>query len=292
MATARNGLARDMAGRHWLARWVPRRCRRAGVGMSRCYGRAITRVAGADRRTVVGVTRLRRKAVIGMRAARWQPLIGMRAAGRKTLIRVTALTFAALPIGDVLFRSVFDEDKSLYHLRSLLGSLPSGPKRARRVVFLRAEPFLAQKSSVLAEASKTSQRYFDTSWRKGSRIMNISIDPDQHHILSATKDQVILKGHDDTDDMTDCVLFVSRETYLAAIAGWLDRKMEISTSYKGEWCGVGTINFASRLLKKNSHHFSVVVEVEDDGENDGIEIVNVSASSYDAIEFDIDMEHG
>lgn len=107
----------------------------------------------------------------------------------------------------------------------------------------------------------------------------IIINPDDHHILSATAEEVILRGELDWVD-GPCILRVSRVTYFAAMTDWLDHKAEYARGWKGEFCGVGGISFEGTLAKGKK------AWLRDDDDNP------VNVKTYTATEFFVDMEHG
>jgi len=123
-----------------------------------------------------------------------------------------------------------------------------------------------------------------------TKIDEIMVNPDTHHILAATKNHVILLGHHHYDPM---IIVVLRKTYLEALSSWLDDKASYLERW-GEFCGVGYMAFeADNESAPSSRGYpdetTVAKYLIDNSEsNEAIHVPVLLGTS----KFTVDMEHG
>jgi len=122
---------------------------------------------------------------------------------------------------------------------------------------------------------------------------HIYVNPEEKHILSATDDDAILLGSTyDTNEDENCVIYVPRALYFAALGDWLDGKADYNKRYGGDWCGVGNIIFDASKIDGHKCHISKSLVTDERIDPDDPERY-VDVSAYRAGEdYDIDMEHG
>lgn len=112
-------------------------------------------------------------------------------------------------------------------------------------------------------------------------MIEVTVNPDEKHILAATHDEVILQGYIG-DDCELCVLIVSRPAYHAAIHGWLDGKAEYFRDTK-EFAGVGSILFSAQPVAALERSCFLYDDMRDK---------TIPVPAYSAETFTVDMEHG
>ena len=121
----------------------------------------------------------------------------------------------------------------------------------------------------------------------------VSISPDDLLILSATKDDVILRGsYYNGDDFSTCILYITRTLFHEALDEWLNRKQDYSELWNGEFCGVGAIYFEGLTERPDGAHLLQALAEPEKNDSDFAWGTMVDVRSFTASSFSVDMEHG
>jgi hypothetical protein len=123
---------------------------------------------------------------------------------------------------------------------------------------------------------------------------NVSVDPDQLHILAATATEAVLLGttaigENENIRWLPCIIHVPRTAYLEAMSGWLDEKADYYSRY-GHYCGAGNIVWEAQMTGDTVNIADDLDDLVDKLTNSKKRWVNVPI--YTGSDFTVDMEHG
>ena len=89
----------------------------------------------------------------------------------------------------------------------------------------------------------------------------------------------------------ECILSINRKMFKKMLDAWLDEKIDYCDRWN-HYCGVGG-DIYCKVEEAYNTFINEYLEVEDNGENDGIKEIKKDIIVYDVKSFDeIDMEHG
>lgn len=119
--------------------------------------------------------------------------------------------------------------------------------------------------------------------------ITLSLNPHEDRIIGVVGNQLYFKN-----EYENYVLIVKRKDYLKLLNSYIDSKKDFCKRYN-HFCGVcGDFYITKYETFKEGFKINEMIEVEDDGENEGIDFIEVEYPLYKAITFDnhCDMEHG
>lgn len=119
------------------------------------------------------------------------------------------------------------------------------------------------------------------------KAKSVSFSFDELDILSATKDDVILKGcisdyNDNESD--DCFIYVERKRFHTLLDEWLNNKSDYRERYS-HFCGAGYVQVEATELENDKAFITVFDEKTEKCEEKPVR-------SFVGVSYIVDMEHG